>query len=132
MEYFINKLDSKHRFALIKFNHEVHSVTDGLVQMTDTNKALVLKELQQISAGGSTNLSDALFESLQILKDRQPKENVPLASIMLFSDGMANCGLIGPKLNNSLTNLQISPDITINTFGFGAEHDSATMRNLAM
>lgn len=98
IEYFIGQLTEHHRFCLIKFNQEVNLVTNGLLTMTPENKNLILQLLRDdIRAEGSTNISDALFTAIGILKNRKEDEQSRISSVMLFTDGLANAGLRGQK-----------------------------------
>jgi hypothetical protein len=162
IQYFIEQLSDTHRFCLIEFNHEVNKVTDGLLEMNETNKKLVLENLKKITPEGSTNISDALITAINILKDRPGTESSRISSVMLFTgkaqrvlsitrffpfsfsfnqnpssaflDGLANAGLRGQKLISEITSMQIPTGLTINTFGTRALSFLAffVIRNLAV
>lgn len=131
IQFFISKLSKQHRFCLIEFNHEVNIVTNGLLEMTKENKSRVLNCLHDIKPEGSTNISDALFLALDVLKERTEGEVLRISSIMLFTDGLANAGLRGKKFIESVTKMIVPPGLTINTFGYGIDHDSKMMQNIS-
>jgi Mg-chelatase subunit ChlD len=132
IQYLVEQLTESHRFCLIEFNHEVNTVTEGLLVMSETNKKIVLENLKKIRPEGSTNISDALFTAIDILKKRPPQEAARISSVMLFTgksflsvlklrskilDGLANAGLRGNKFLQEITSMTVPPGLTINTFG---------------
>eukprot|EP01114_Cavostelium_apophysatum_P017474 TRINITY_DN5198_c0_g1_i5.p1 TRINITY_DN5198_c0_g1~~TRINITY_DN5198_c0_g1_i5.p1 ORF type:complete len:573 (+),score=118.31 TRINITY_DN5198_c0_g1_i5:213-1931(+) len=131
IEYLISQLDSHHRFCLIEFNHEVNVVTDGLVVMSTENKRAVVEKLRNVKAEGSTNISDALFRAIDILKNRWPSEHSRISTVMLFTDGLANVGLCGRKFTAALQAMTLPPGLTLNTFGYGIDHDSTMLQEIS-
>lgn len=133
IEYFISQLNESHRFCLVKFNHEVNLVTDGLIQMDADSKASVLNQLRNdIQAEGSTNISDALFTALGVLRRRHETEHHRLSCIMLFTDGLANHGLRGAAFKESLQGMILPPGLVIHTFGYGVDHDSHMLSQISL
>lgn len=130
IKYMIGELNSQHRFCLIRFNHEVNFVTNGLLSMTQENKQKILDLLNDIKPEGSTNLSDALFHAITILKQRD-QEASRISSVMLFTDGLATVGLRGKSLLDYLKMLDVPPGLTIHTFGYGTDHDSSVLQEVS-
>jgi len=85
--------------------------------MTDENKVSVTAALENLSAGGQTNLWDGLKTGLDELKSTEGYN----ANVLLFTDGMPN---VEPPRGH-LGALRDYKDKTgslkcaINTFGFG-------------
>lgn len=131
IEYMIGKLSEEHRFCLIEFNHEVNMVTNGLLRMTPENKNTVLTLLTNLKPEGSTNISDALFTSIELLKNRSVNEQLRISSVMLFTDGLANVGLRGASFYHKIQKMVIPSGLIINTFGYGADHDSKMLQNIS-
>jgi len=129
IEYIISQLNENQRFCLIQFNQEVALLTNDLIPMSPENKKEVQSQLKEIKAHGSTNISDALFTALGIIQKRQEQNRV--SSIMLFTDGHANVGLRGSKFTDALKGLAIPSGLTINTCGYGIEHDSKMLQNIS-
>ena len=50
---------------------------------------------------------------------------------MLFSDGLSNTGLTTTEINQSLQSVPTIEGLTVNTFGFGKDHDSDMLKNIA-
>jgi len=136
VEFFISNLSPLHRFSLIQFNDTVEEITDGLEHMTTQNRTRLSTKLSKIQAAGSTNIGGAMHSAINILTSRPAEEQSRLAAVFLFTDGMANVGLRGPdmltSLNKSLSLMPINGGLIINTFGFGADHDSQTLREISL
>eukprot|EP01116_Phalansterium_solitarium_P023673 TRINITY_DN8414_c0_g1_i5.p1 TRINITY_DN8414_c0_g1~~TRINITY_DN8414_c0_g1_i5.p1 ORF type:complete len:466 (+),score=36.39 TRINITY_DN8414_c0_g1_i5:240-1637(+) len=132
IEYFISQLNEAHRFCLVKFNQDVNLVTDGLIQMSPDNKESVLHLLHNdIRPEGSTNISDALFTALGVLKRRHEAEHSRLSCIMLFTDGLANAGLRGKQFMDSIQGMALPQGLIIHTFGYGVDHDSKMLQDIS-
>lgn len=132
IQYFLTKLTSHHRLCLIVFNQDIHLLTEGLIPATEENKEIILAALHSLRPSGSTNIGDALFKALELLKNREPISTARVSSVMLFTDGLANVGLRGREFNDTLRRTLIPSDVVINTFGFGEDHDSTMLRNIAL
>jgi uncharacterized protein with von Willebrand factor type A (vWA) domain len=88
LEFMISQLNESHRFCLITFNHEVTDITQGLLVMTEENKAKVRQCLKNIKAEGSTNISEALFTAISTLKERKHPESNRISTVMLFTGSL--------------------------------------------
>lgn len=49
----------------------------------------------------------------------------------MFVDGLANAGLRGNKFLNELSKINLPEGLTINTFGYGIDHDSSMLQNIS-
>lgn len=85
IEYMISQLNESHRFCLILFNQRVQLATEGLMVMNHENREQLLSILRKIKADGSTNISDAVFSAVNILRERPLHEQSRISSIMLFT-----------------------------------------------
>jgi Mg-chelatase subunit ChlD len=128
IEYMIHQLNEHHRFSLLLFNEGVQVLCE-LLPMTATNKAYCLDLLHSIKAEGSTNISGALFKGIEILQERKIQH---LSFMFLLTDGLINRGL---SANNTLEKLRkmdlSSSSCCIHTFGFGSDHDSWMLQEIA-
>lgn len=132
IEYLITKLGPEHRLALFKFNEKVAQLTSGLEELNPTNKKKISEQVKGIQAEGTTNLSDALFCGLKLLKERASTENNRPSFVMLFTDGNANEGLRGNSFMNSLKDFSVPSGCTVHTFGYGSDHDSRTLQKISL
>jgi len=94
------------------------------------NQNLLLEQIQKMTAEGSTNFEDAWNLAMDVLNKRRYKNP---ATILFFTDGLANVGKLGHELMQHLKNLTQNVDfnLTINCLGFGVDHDSVLLTNVA-
>ena len=69
----------------------------GLMKMSKENKELCLDKIQQIRDGSTTNLSGGLLKGLDQIASRTGEKN-DVASVLLFTDGLANHGMYQNQL----------------------------------
>ena len=70
--------------------------------MSKTNKTFAESKIESIQSGSSTNLSGGLLQGLCTILDRgEPKNDV--ASVLLFTDGLANQGNFSISLSCQMT-----------------------------
>jgi Mg-chelatase subunit ChlD len=77
-----------------------------------------------MKASGSTNLSEGLLKGIEQLRSRSFKNHT--ASILLFTDGVANFGITDKKqlVETMMSNLNHIPgSVSVFTFGFSGDHD---------
>jgi len=81
---------AKDRLSVVTYDSHVY-VDFTLRNMNKDNKDFALKKIREIREGSSTNLSGGLIKGLCEMIDRTTKNEV--ASVLLFTDGLANHGL---------------------------------------
>jgi len=129
IEYMMDVLTEKDRFALIHFN-ESATVLFALDYVTNENKSLILCILQNIKAFGDTNIGDGLFTALSILQSRS-EEQLPISRILLLTDGLSNRGLSHSEMIQKLQNEELHENLTIHCFGYGKDHSSSALQTIA-
>ena len=132
LKILIEMMEKNDRLALILFNHE-SSIFYDLAFMDDKNKKYVLEKINTINATGGTNILSGLEKAIDILKREKDKSDEDrVSSILLLSDGCDNY-LNDIQLANSLKNLTkgLNLSFTLNTFGYGYDHDPKIMNKLA-
>ena len=91
------------------------------------NKTEMLKQIDAIFEGGSTNLYAGLELGI-VLAKKTGLEAIQNKRIFLFSDGQANVGVID---HNAIANLVISSEIPMSSFGVGSDFDKVLMPMIA-
>lgn len=133
LKILIEMMDKDDRLALILFNHESFIFYD-LDYMTNKNKNFLLKKIKEINAEGGTNILSGLEKAVDILKKEKDKNNDynRVSSILLLSDGCDN-NLDDVQLADALKKLTkgLNLNFTLNTFGYGYDHDPKIMNKLA-
>lgn len=124
--YVMELLKPHDRMAIVTFNSETQ-VQNSLRLATKENKCgRLLSNIQGLTAFGGTNIVGGLKKALKILAKRKTKNNI--CSVFLLSDGNDNYGLEG--LDGLLEKSAIA-NLSINTFGYGEDHDPESLRKIA-
>jgi hypothetical protein len=130
LDYLLNQLNEGHQLSLIVFNHEV-TLLSPLVRCTEQNKNIILSKVQNLEASGSTNIKDAIITGIDILSKREDRERI--SSVVLITDGLYNTGISNDECNlSSLGDLNFPKNCIFNTFGFGPDHDSKYLHDIAL
>ena len=125
--YVMEILKENDRIALVTFNSQAE-VQNSLRLVSKENKCgRLLTNIQGLTAFGGTNIVGGLKKALKILSKRKTKNN--LSSVFLLSDGNDNYSLEG--LDGLLAGTKIQ-NFTINTFGYGEDHDPVSLKKIAM
>lgn len=85
-------MTAKDQLAVVTFDDFVY-VDFDLRKMDASNKKFACSKIKAISDGTNTNLSSGLIKGLSLMVDRTTKNEV--ASVLLFTDGIANRGSFG-------------------------------------
>ena len=126
----LNLMEEKDRICLILFNERAINYYD-LNYSTKENKNILIEKINEMRAGGGTNILSGLQIAIDVLKkDCNNTENV--STILLLSDGCDNYSN-DIKLADSLKQLTkgFGLSFTLNTFGYGIDHDAKIMNKLA-
>jgi Mg-chelatase subunit ChlD len=123
-------MDEKDRLCLILFNEEA-DIYYNLQNLTKENKSHLINKINNINANGGTNILSGLERAVYVIKNCC-KNTKNIASILLLSDGQDNLydenGLVN-GLKYLTKGLGLS--FTLNTFGYGDDHDAKIMNKLA-
>jgi len=128
LSFVIRQLQSKDKLAVVTYDDHV-AVPLNLTQMTTEGKYNATYKVKGIRAGSSTDLCSGLLEGIKVFNSRKDKNEV--ASLLLFTDGLANYGIQkSPEIINELTKYDPLP-CSIYTFGFGSDHDSSLLKAIS-
>jgi len=130
LKILVNLMDEKDRLCLILFDDNAQ-IYYSLQNLTKENKSFLNNEINNIRARGGTNILSGLEQAVYVIKNScNNSKNV--ASILLLSDGQDNF-LDENGLANGLKNLTkgLGLSFTLNTFGYGDNHDAKIMNKLA-
>ena len=125
-------MDKNDRLALILFESNA-SVYFDLDYMTDETKQNLITKIDEINARGGTEILSGLEKAVEILKKEKENTNDNrVSSILLLSDGCDNSN-DDIQLGEALKNLTKGENLTftLNTFGYGYDHDPKIMNKLA-
>ena len=129
----VKMMDKDDRLSLILFSSNSEILFD-LDYMTEERKADVISKINNIKVKGATNILSGLKDAVEILKRiKKEKNDKRASSILLLSDGCDNYSYNYSTLSTKFKNLYQGQDLnfTLNTFGYGDDHDPIMMNGLA-
>ena len=132
LKILVKLMDKNDRLALILFESNA-SIYFDLDYMTDKTKQNLITKIDEISASGGTDILSGLEKAVEILKkEKESKNDNRVSSIILLSDGCDN-NKNDIQLGEALKNLTKGQNLsfTLNTFGYGNDHDPKIMNRLA-
>lgn len=122
---FIDHMSAEDRLGIILFGSHVSTLFPATL-MTQDVKDQMKARVQQIQALDSTNFSGAMLESL-----RQASQMDSTCRVIMFTDGLPNVGVQDPEGLVALLKSNISGNTSLSTFGFGDDHNSALLTQMA-
>ncbi|KAL6643125.1 hypothetical protein ACP70R_021306 [Stipagrostis hirtigluma subsp. patula] len=135
MGFVIDNLGPRDRLCVVSFSSGASRLM-RLARMSDAGKALARRAVESLTAGGGTNIGEALRRAAKVLDERMHRNAV--ASVVLLSDGQdtytvprrgANYdALVPPSFAHTSSGGRAAP---VHTFGFGTDHDAAAMHTIA-
>lgn len=140
MGFVIQNLGPSDRLSVIAFSSTARRLFP-LRRMTETGRQEALQAVNSLVSNGGTNIAEGLRKGAKVIIDRKWKN--PVGSIILLSDGqdtytVSNTGGTRPRTDyksllptsirrNGSTGFQIP----VHAFGFGADHDAASMHSIS-
>ncbi len=125
----VDQLHEEDRFDLITFSSEVDTWKGEIVDATDGNKESAKSFISLISAGGSTNIIDALTGGLNQMELDQNR--VPV--IVFLTDGQPTSGSIQNPMDIRERILDENKgEVTIYSLGFGDDLDFEFIKALSL
>jgi len=130
LKYIVSLMNEQDNMSLIIFNSTAF-VINGLLQMTNENKSIIIDNINKLSAYGGTNIYSGLQYGLnQITQNYINGDRV--CSMILLSDGFDS----KPNADILFKNFIISQNknnyvFTLHTLGYGYSHDALLMKKIA-
>ena len=130
LKILLEVMDEKDRICLILFESSAQNYFN-LNYLTKVNKKILIDKINQIRACGGTNILSGLEIAIDVIKNQCNNEK-NVSSILLLSDGCDN-QLNDIELAEAVKNLTkgLGLSFTLNTFGYGDDHDAKIMNKLA-
>lgn len=114
------------RFRVIAFSTDVNAFREGWQAATTPNVRAAQQFLESLSAGGSTNISDALEDALRA---SDANERLPL--VLFLTDGEPTVGERNPERIAALAQ-RLRGRQRVFTFGVGTDVNAALLEQLAL
>ncbi|XP_052194491.1 E3 ubiquitin-protein ligase WAV3-like [Diospyros lotus] len=141
MGFVIHHLGPSDRLSVIAFSSSARRLFP-LRRMTDAGRQEALQAVNALTSNGGTNIAEGLKKGAKVMTDRKWKN--PVASIILLSDGQDTYAVSSspggghPQIDyQALLPLSIQSNegtglrIPVHAFGFGADHDAASMHSIS-
>ncbi|KAL3654645.1 hypothetical protein CASFOL_001630 [Castilleja foliolosa] len=139
VHFVVDNLGPADRLSVVSFSTSARRIFP-LRRMTHSGREDARLAIDSLSSDGGTNVVEGLKKGARVLEER--RENNPIASIILLSDGKDTCNTYraGPnRAMDYLTSLPASvliesgpgPNFPVHTFGFGADHDSNVLHAIS-
>lgn len=158
LQHVVRELSKQDQFGVVIFSDHAE-VRLPLVCMDNEGKETAKRVIAAMNILNSTNISEGLSESIQVLRNTNKTCN-KVRSILLFTDGQANMGITnaegivamvslekesgrssplgGKRLKSffgsimpSRPSKQSRVDCSIHCFGFGSDHDSMMLKSVS-
>ena len=123
----VQRLSADDRFALITFD-SVAVVDTELTPVTDTVRERIVRRVQAIHPGSSTNISDGLLKARALLPGNVGERH---RKVILLSDGEANMGIVDPKALAKIAASFPEHSAVLSTIGMGLGFNETLMAALA-
>jgi Ca-activated chloride channel family protein len=123
----VSRLQGDDRFALITFD-SVAVVNTDLTPVTDTVREQIVRRLEAIQPGASTNISDGLLKARALLQGNAGERS---RKVILLSDGEANMGIVDPKELAKIATSFTQHSAVLSTIGMGLDFNETLMASLA-
>ncbi len=122
----INWLTRKDYVGVVAYDTNVE-IIQPLTSLTD--KHSIIKRIQSITAGSSTNLSGGWLQALKMLREHEEKS---IKRILLLTDGMANTGIVNPAELKKIAKEHSKIGIITTTMGVGKDFSESLLKDIAM
>ena len=126
LKYLVDLLDENDRISIIRFSGSAYRLTP-LQRVTSENKSGINAAIDGLQATGGTDITAGMSLAVKALKERRYKN--PVSSVFLLSDGLDGGAVAGVK--NLLDTEKPEDTFTINSFGYGSDHDPNLMSSVA-
>ncbi len=126
-KFVVDNLEPNDNLSIVIYDDQV-DVLSASAPVKD--KAALKKLIESVHDRGSTNLSGGMLEGFAQVKKTHQKNFVN--RVLLLSDGLANQGITDEKVLQQLARQKNNEDnMTLSTFGVGADFNELLMTNLA-
>lgn len=118
-EYCLRRLNAGDRFNVLSFATGVDRMAQKLISYDGDSRSRALEFIDDIEAGGSTNIDEAMRAALEFPRSRRPQ------MIIFLTDGLPTTGETNP--GSILENVDERNSGNVRIFPFGVGYDVNTM-----
>lgn len=126
LHYLVDQLRPSDSVAIVAFSSEAEVLRE-MTRVSD--KERLHSAIDELDAGGSTNLGDGLITGYQLARDsfRPSATN----RVVILSDGLANTGTIDPEILLERIREEADKEIALLGVGVGSQYGDKLMERLA-
>ena len=124
VDFVIDTLSDDDRLSLVSFN-STSELVHGLARQTASNKIKSKSAVRRLRAGGGTSIFSGMSEGWSVLTRRRQTQN---SCIFLLTDGQDRSDI---QRKQELAAEMMRAGTSVMVFGFGADHDSQQMTDIA-
>jgi len=124
----LDHLGPDDRLALLTYSNGVET-RSGLAPLSPTNRQRIAAAVNEIHAGGGTNLGAGLGHGMDILL--QAPGDGRQRKLILISDGLANQGVTGVDALGRMASAAVGNQFSISTVGVGLDFNEVLMTAVA-
>ena len=122
LKYALSKLNSNDRFNIVAYSDSINKFYKGMKKATKENIAQAIDDLDRISAGGGTNIDDALKTAMgcfdaKITIDKEEVKNTRPKYVIFMTDGQPTVGELSIK--GIVDNCKAANKLNVRLFSFG-------------
>lgn len=125
-QFLIDHLSTQDYLAIVAYSSDVETIIPSELV---SSKTVIKHHLNEIEAGGMTNLSGGLFKGYIEVKKHFSKNNIN--RILLLSDGNANHGIIDTTKLMPYIKQYNAEDISVSALGVGHDYNDELMIDIA-
>lgn len=133
LNHLLKYLTEDDEISVIEFSSRANMILSR-IPVTSTNRYMIQQKINQLSAGGGTNLSSSFAESLNTLyKSTDPKKPTK-QGILLLTDGYINEGIINESDLTQMVRQLLGEEFegtSLTCVGYGTNHNVDLLRILA-
>jgi uncharacterized protein YegL len=127
-ENIIEELPTQDTFNIVMFDNKVMRYNQELISATEENKLKAVEYINEIYAGGSTNINEALSTALDMFKISETK--VPI--IVMLTDGLPTAGVTNTATIRENILGKNEAGVAIFCLGFGFDVDFEFLKAMSL
>ncbi|MCB2148855.1 MAG: VWA domain-containing protein [Deltaproteobacteria bacterium] len=124
----LDQFGPEDRLALVTYSNDVQT-SSALVPLNQTNRRRLTAVVNQVYAGGGTNLGGGLSRGIDMLMAAPAAERQ--RKVILISDGLANQGITDPDALERMASAAVENRFSISTVGVGLDFNEMLMTAIA-
>ena len=125
LAYILEKLGKDDRFNIINFNSNVEMFSTTLEGVNPNTIEDALTYVENIDASGSTNINDALLESISLLDEGEESDST--RTVFFLTDGLPTSGVENEEaISENVRQANIVDEVDASIFVFGVGYDVNT------